>query len=78
MAQWTITVDPETDSAVRRHLETVGASGADLSAFVTEAVKRFLFWQAVDAIRAHNAGVDPAEIEAAVDAAVDEVRRERK
>ena len=74
MARWTIQVDDKTDRAVRTHVARRGGKEGDLSRFVEQAVKRAIFWETVDAARAHNNDVDPAEIEAAVDAALDHVR----
>lgn len=77
MPRWTIQVDDKTDRAVRTHIARNGGRKGDLSKFVEQAVRKAVFWQTVDAAREFNKDVDPQEIEAAVDAALDEVRAAR-
>jgi predicted RNA-binding Zn ribbon-like protein len=77
MTRWTIQVDEKTDRAVRTHIARNGGRKGDLSKFVEQAVKKAVFWQTVDDARAFNKDVDPQEIEAAVDAALDDVRAAR-
>jgi hypothetical protein len=74
MARWTIQIDDKTDRAVRTHIARSGGKKGDLSKFVEQAVKRAVFWQTVDTARAFNTDVDPNEIDAAIEAALDEVR----
>lgn len=78
MPRWTITVDDDTDRAVRTVIARNGGRKGDLSKFVTEAARKAALWSVVDAVRAHNQNVDPAEIEALVDEAVAEARAERR
>lgn len=74
MPRWTIQVDEATDRAVRTHLARNGGKDGDLSKFVAQAAKRAVFWQTVDEARAFNRDADPEEIDAAIEAALDEVR----
>ncbi len=74
MPRWTIQIDEKTDRAVRTHVARAGGKKGDLSKFVEQAVKRAVFWETVDTARAFNKDVDPDEIQAAVDRAVEEVR----
>ena len=77
MPRWTITVDEETDRANRTHLARRNGKKGDLSQFVTSAARRAAFWETVDQVRDKNRDIDPAVIEAEVDAAVAEVRAAR-
>jgi hypothetical protein len=80
MARWTIQVDDKTDRAVRTLIARQGGKEgdlSDLSRFVEQAAKQQVFWLTVDAARSFNQQATADEIDAAVDAALDEVRAER-
>jgi hypothetical protein len=49
----------------------------DLSKFIEEAVRWQVFHRTVQEVKARNAGADPDELQALIDEAVTEVRRER-
>lgn len=78
MPRWTITVDEETDRAIRTHLARTGVHEGDLSRFVTRAARQAAFWETVDEVRDKNRRVDPSVIEAEVDDALDEARSARR
>jgi hypothetical protein len=50
----------------------------DLSKFIEQAVRAHVFHCAVEDIKARNAGTNPDELQALIDAAVREVRGERR
>jgi negative regulator of replication initiation len=77
MPTWTIQIDEETDRVVRSHVASLGGSNGDVSKFIEQAVKRAVFWQTMDAVHERNRDVDPAEVEATVSLAVEEVRAAR-
>jgi len=72
----TITWSKETDLALRSFLGTQGMKKGDLSKFIEEAVRWRIFDRNVQAIKARNAGTDAAELQAIIDDAVREVRKE--
>lgn len=78
MPRWTITVDEQTDRAIRTHLARSGGKKGDLSKFVTRAARQAAFWETVDQVRENNRGVDPSLIESEVDEALAEVRAARR
>jgi hypothetical protein len=49
----------------------------DLSKFIEEAVRWRIFNRTVQQIKARNAGADPGELQAIIDAALREVRAQR-
>lgn len=77
MPRWTITVDEETDRAIRTHLARSGGKKGDLSKFVTQAARQAAFWETVDEVREKNRDVDPFLIDSDVDEAIAEVRAAR-
>lgn len=74
LARWNLTVSHDTDVALRTLLATRGGRKGDLSRFVEEAVSREVLRQTISDIRAHNAGLDEAEIARIVDEEVNEAR----
>ncbi len=72
----TITWSKETDLALRSFLGAQGMKKGDLSKFIEEAVRWRLFDRTVQTIKARNADTDPAELQAIIDDAVREVRKE--
>ncbi len=77
MTRWTLTINETTDRLVRSFLAQRGMSKGDLSRFVDRAVRRVIFDDKVRAARAFNDGVDPAEIEAEIERALQEARADR-
>ena len=77
MTRWNVTIPDKTDRLVRSHLARRGLKKGDLSNFVDKALRRAVFWETVDAVKERNRDVDPAEIEDAVERAVNEARADR-
>jgi hypothetical protein len=75
--RWNIKVSKETDLTLRTYLGARGMKKGDLSKFIEEAVRWRIFNRAVQEIKARNAGADPDELQALVDAALREVRTQR-
>jgi hypothetical protein len=76
--RWNIKVSKETDLTLRTYLGARGMKKGDLSKFIEEAVRWRIFNRAVQEIKARNAGADPGELQAIVDAARREVRTQRR
>jgi hypothetical protein len=76
--RWNIKVSKETDLTLRTYLGSQGMKRGDLSKFIERAVRAHVFHSTVQDIKAHNAGTDPDEMQALIDAAVREVRAERR
>jgi hypothetical protein len=74
--RWTIKVSKETDLSLRTFLGAQGMKKGDLSRFVEEAVRWRVLDQTVQGIKDRNRDISPEELEAAIDAAVREVRAE--
>ncbi len=74
--RWTIKVSKETDLSLRTFLGAQGMKKGDLSRFVEEAVRWRVLDQTVQGIKERNRDLSPEELEAAIDAAVREVRAE--
>jgi len=77
MTRWQVTIPEQTDRMVRAHLTRRGVKESDLSGYVDRALRRAVFWDTLDAVREQNRQVDPAEIEQAVNQAMDETRADR-
>jgi hypothetical protein len=75
--RWNIKVSKETDLTLRTYLGAQGMKKGDLSKFIEEAVRWRIFNRTVQQIKARNAGADPNELQALVDAALREVRTQR-
>lgn len=75
-ARWTVSVSRDTDSAVRTHLAQRGLKKGDLSKFIEEAVKWRVFDQTLAEVRARFSDMEPDELDALIDEAVTETRRE--
>ena len=75
--RWNIKVSKETDLTLRTYLGALGMKKGDLSKFIEEAVRWRIFNRTVQEIKARNAGADPDELQAIVDAALREVRAQR-
>jgi hypothetical protein len=69
--RWNVAVSPETDQAVRMFLAAKGGGRkGDLSRFIEEAVRAFLFERAADQAKAATAGMSEAELTDLIDEAV--------
>lgn len=69
--RWNIAVSRETDQALRMLLASMGGGRkGDLSRFIEETVRERVFAETAAAIKAQNAALSSAEIEAAVDEAL--------
>ena len=73
MARWSIIIPEETDRMVRAFLARNGGKKGDLSRFVNEAVRRYVFDLTVQQVKDRNAGHDQQEILELVDNEVDAV-----
>jgi len=69
MTEWSLQVSDETDSAIRQYLSTKDIK--DLSGFVEEAVKAYLFDLTVTQIKERNSHDNQQEIMNIVDEAVE-------
>jgi hypothetical protein len=76
--RWSVKVSKETDLALRTFLGARGMKKGDLSKFIEEAVRWRVFQRTIQDVKARNADADPEEIQRIVDAAVREVRAERR
>ena len=72
----TVTFSRDTDLALRAFLGAQGMRKGDLSKFIEDAVRWRMFDQAVQAVKASNADIDPADLQAAIDEACAAVRNE--
>lgn len=72
----TVTFTRETDLALRAYLGAQGMRKGDLSKFIEDAVRWRMFDQAVQAVKAYNADVDPVDLQDAIDEACAVVRGE--
>lgn len=76
--RWTIKVSKETDLSLRTMLGAQGMKKGDLSKFVEDAVRWRMFDRSVQAVRNGVRDVPAAELQAAIDEAVREVRKEAR
>jgi hypothetical protein len=76
--RWSLKVSKDTDLNLRTFLGARGMKKGDLSKFVEDAVNRRVLQCTVQDIWARNTDTDPDEIQHIVDAAVSEVRAERR
>ncbi len=75
--RWTVRVSKDTDMAVRTFLAQRGTKKGDLAKFVEEAVRWRVLDQTVAQTKARNVNAPAAQIEAAIDEALQSVRAER-
>ncbi|MDR2188909.1 MAG: ribbon-helix-helix domain-containing protein [Azonexus sp.] len=68
--RWNIAVSPDTDQSVRMFLAAHGDPDADLSRFIEEAVRSYIFERAVEEAKTANVNVSEAEMTAIVNEAV--------
>lgn len=65
--RWNIAVSPDTDQSVRMFLASQGAGRkGDLSRFIEEAVRTYIFERAVEQAKAVNANVSESDLTAIV------------
>lgn len=76
--RWTIDVSADTDQAVREFLAESGQDPDSLAGFVEESVRWRLFDADVQRLKARNADLPPADLEAAIDAEVAAARADRR
>ncbi len=76
--RWTIKVSKETDLSLRTLLGAQGMKKGDLSKFVEDAVRWRVLDRRVQALKDRNQDVPGAQLRAAIDEAVREVRKARK
>ena len=74
--RWTVRVSKDTDVAVRMFLAQRGMKKSDLAKFIEEAVRWRVLDQTVAQTKARNAKVPVAEIDAAINEALQAVRAE--
>jgi hypothetical protein len=66
--RWNLVVPKELDKSLRQFLANEGrGKKGDLSRFVAEAVNRSIFDMAHQSVMEKNAGVDPVELDAAIE-----------
>ncbi|CAH0444147.1 ribbon-helix-helix domain-containing protein [Ralstonia pseudosolanacearum] len=69
--RWNIAVSGDTDQSVRMFLAAQGGGRkGDLSRFIEEAVRAYLFERAVDQAKAASAGMSEVELTDLIDEAV--------
>lgn len=73
--RWTIKVSKETDLSLRTMLGAQGMKKGDLSKFVEDAVRWRMFDGRVQSLRNSVRDVPAAELQAAIDDAVRDVRK---
>jgi Ribbon-helix-helix domain len=75
--RWNIAVSPDTDQSVRMFLASQGGGRkGDLSKFIEEAVRTYIFERAVDQAKETNAKVSEADLTAMVTEAVQWAREQ--
>ena len=75
--RWSLVVSKETDASLRTFLAQQGLPKDGLSKFVEEAVRWRVLDRTVQKVKANNADVPQAELDAAIDEALEAVRAER-
>jgi len=69
--RWNLAVSSDTDQAVRMFLASQGGGRkGDLSRFIEQAVRTYIFERAVEEAKAANANVSEADLTAIVNEAV--------
>ena len=69
--RWNIAVSPEMDQSVRMFIAAKGGGRkGDLSRFIEDAVRAYLFEQAADQAKAIAAGLSETEVDALIEEAV--------
>lgn len=75
--RWTVRVSKDTDVAVRTFLAQRGMKKGDLAKFIEEAVRWRVLDQTVARTKARNAKAPLADLESAIQEALQAVRSER-
>jgi hypothetical protein len=71
IVRWNLAVSSDTDQSVRMFLASQGGGRkGDLSRFIEQAVRTYIFERAVDEAKAANANVSEADLTAIVNEAV--------
>ncbi len=74
--RWNIAVSPDTDQSVRMFLASQGGGRkGDLSRFIEQAVRSYIFDRAAQEAKTANANVDEVDLSAIVDEAVQWARK---
>jgi len=74
-ARWSLIVSRDTDVSLRQFLASQGGGRkGDISKFVEEAVRFYIFTKAAEAAKAENARYSQEEIDFAIEEALDWVR----
>ena len=74
--RWNIAVSPDTDQSVRMFLASQGGGRkGDLSRFIEQAVRSYIFDRAAQEAKTANANVDEADLSAIVNEAVQWARK---
>ena len=73
--RWNIKVSKQTDLSLRTFLGSQGMKKGDLSKFIEQAVRAYLFHSTAQNIKRRNASTDPEALQSLIDAEVREVRR---
>ncbi|MBU2742131.1 methionine repressor-like protein [Acidithiobacillus thiooxidans] len=74
--RWNIAVSPEIDQSVRMFIAAQGGGRkGDLSRFIEEAVRAYLFERAVEQAKAATVSMDETELNSLIDEAVQWARK---
>jgi len=74
--RWNIAVSPDTDQSVRMFLASQGGGRkGDLSRFIEEAVRSYIFERTVEDAKGANANISEAQLAAIVNEAVQWARK---
>ena len=76
--RWTVKVSLETDRSLRSYLGQHGMKKGDLSKFIERAVQKEILTQTAAEVKERNADLSPDDLQAMIDEAVGEVRREMR
>ncbi len=73
--RWNVVVSPDTDQAVRMFLASQGGGRkGDLSRFIEQAVRAYIFERSVEEAKTANASLSEEELAAVVNEAVEWAR----
>src|SRR5438128_12021883 len=73
---WKVKVSPETDRSLRSYLGQHGMKKGDLSKFIERAVQKEILTQTAAEVKQRNADLTGDELQALIDDAVSDVRKE--
>ena len=77
MTRWSLSIPEGTDRTIRLFLARNGGKKGDLSRFVDEAVRRYVFDLTVEQVKDRNAEHDQDELLRLIDSEVDAARAAR-